>query len=461
MTIAPTLKKLALATTTAAILLTSAPAANAAMPSNQPSSENVQNEACRTFTDAAPGSSFYESIRWMACEGLTNGYADGSFGKNKEITRGEVASFLYRYSGENHNAGNRRDFTDVNPQSSHFEAISWMEDKDYTNGYADGSYGINKNISRGELAAFIYRFADEDFSAPRLSPFKDMTPTSSFYEPITWMSSHGMVNGYVDDTFKSGRSVTRGETSKYFYSLDKHLNGDSGDNEQGPVTGTFLSYKASNGTNLRYHYFADGVDWSKPVGAVLYFDGDGTTNFERPDRAYIQSIARAARSDNKVLVFLEAPNVPRNWWEHGISKTADAVTEMTKVKVLPDLDDEVLLTGYSGGAEFLSFGVMNKDPDWLPANSGALMIGGGGTYGYRIQNADSKTDDFTMRWVVGDQDGVGATFPAEWSAYAASAEAVQDYKAAGFKKSTRTVVPGDHHDYDWAGLISQTLKTMP
>lgn len=246
MAIKKTLQKLTIATAAGALLLSQAPAAMAVQSNNAESktsettplsvtpgyegfsADNIENNApcVNDFTDAPPGASFYESITWMACEGLTNGYSDGSFGKGKPITRGEVAAFLYRYSGDDHNAGNKRDFTDVNPGGSHFEAISWMDEKGYTNGYSDGSYGINKDISRGELAAFIYRFAgDETFKAPAKSPFKDMTPKSSFYEPITWLSSTGIVAGYVDGTFKSSRSVTRGETSKYFYGLETHLHG--------------------------------------------------------------------------------------------------------------------------------------------------------------------------------------------------------------------------------------------
>lgn len=193
-----------------------------------PVTENVSNEApCKNdFTDVSPSDTFYNAVTWMACKGITNGYVNGSYGRNKSITRGEVASFLYRYSREQHSPGTTRDFKDVKPGSSHFAAISWMKAKGYTNGYTDGSYGLNKAISRGELAAFMYRFAGEDsYKAPTKSPFKDMTTKTSFYEPITWLKATGVIKGYVDNTFKPRRAVTRGESSQYFYALETTLHG--------------------------------------------------------------------------------------------------------------------------------------------------------------------------------------------------------------------------------------------
>ena len=42
-------------------------------------------------------SAHYEAITWLAAEGITTGYRDGSFRPTQPVTRGEVAAFLYRY----------------------------------------------------------------------------------------------------------------------------------------------------------------------------------------------------------------------------------------------------------------------------------------------------------------------------------------------------------------------------
>ncbi|XKH58412.1 S-layer homology domain-containing protein (plasmid) [Citricoccus nitrophenolicus] len=178
------------------------------------------------FTDVAPKDTFYDAVTWMACDEMTHGYGDGSFGRNRKITRGEVASFLFRYSGEKHIAGKTKDFPDVTPSSIHFKAISWMDEHGLTTGYKDGTFGLDRNITRAELAAFLFRLnSNPDYVAPAAPPFTDVKASASQYRPISWMKSTGVIRGYADGSFRAGRNVTRGETAQYFYAVESHLNG--------------------------------------------------------------------------------------------------------------------------------------------------------------------------------------------------------------------------------------------
>jgi hypothetical protein len=178
------------------------------------------------FADAPPTGSFYTAITWMACAGITAGYSDGSFGKARQITRGETAQFLYRMSGEKHEPGTARDFKDVNPGGAGFTAISWMQAEGLSAGYANGRFGINDPISRGELAAFMYRMGGSVKSeVPAKSPFTDMKTTTPFYNGAAWLKSTQLVAGYADGTFRPGPAITRGQTAAFLYALETHLHG--------------------------------------------------------------------------------------------------------------------------------------------------------------------------------------------------------------------------------------------
>lgn len=196
-----------------------------------PSFDGTQDRAAapcvQDFSDVAPGDAFYDAVTWMACNGMTNGYADGSFGRNRKITRGEAASFLFRYSGEAHSPGTAIDFWDVPTSSAHFTAISWMRERGLTNGYSDDSFGLTRNISRGELASFLFRLkGDPDFRAPATPPFADLQdPSQSHYRAISWLKDTGVINGYADGTFRPLRAVSRGETGQYFYAVESFLHG--------------------------------------------------------------------------------------------------------------------------------------------------------------------------------------------------------------------------------------------
>jgi hypothetical protein len=180
------------------------------------------------FIDAPPRSTYYTHITWMACAGLTTGYQDNSFGVRRQINRGEAALMLYRLSGDEHDAGSGSDFTDVTPVGGgeEFTAISWMADQGIVHGYHDGTFRPDRPISRGELASYLFRYAgDEDFVAPARAVFSDVPVTAGAYRDISWLVAHKMVNGYSDRTFRPTRSVTRGETAKYLYGLEVLVNG--------------------------------------------------------------------------------------------------------------------------------------------------------------------------------------------------------------------------------------------
>lgn len=185
------------------------------------------------FMDVPPSGNFYTQVTWMACAGLSKGYADHSFGVYRDITRKEAAVMVYRMSGASHDPGTDRDFADVTPSRGDegFTAISWMHEQEIVRGYVNEgqeypSFKPGQSISRAELASYLFRFAgDADYTAPAKATFRDVPTTAPRYRDISWLVQHKMVSGYADQTFRPGHDVQRGETAKYLYGLETHLNG--------------------------------------------------------------------------------------------------------------------------------------------------------------------------------------------------------------------------------------------
>ncbi|WP_168199817.1 S-layer homology domain-containing protein [Citricoccus sp. SGAir0253] len=180
------------------------------------------------FLDVAPGSTFYTHVTWMACAGLAAGYRDHTFGVKRDITRGEAALLLYRLSGETHRPGTDRDFEDVDPQGGDeaFTAISWLHEEKIVHGYADGTFRPTRPISRGELAAYLFRFAGEaGYVAPAKPIFSDVPASASGYRDISWLAERRIVSGYADGTYRPARNITRGETAKLLYGVESLLRG--------------------------------------------------------------------------------------------------------------------------------------------------------------------------------------------------------------------------------------------
>lgn len=215
-----------------------------------------------------------------------------------------------------------------------------------------------------------------------------------------------------------------------------------------PTDGTYQTAWSEHDVELRYHYLSNGIPREDLAGLVVFFDGDGTRSFESPDEGRAVELAEAAAAQGRAFAFIDAP-VGTSWTSGDTDENAEAVRAL--VDELAQ-GRSVLLMGYSGGAEFLAGSVVRRGSDWLPEGSALVLVGGGGTYSEPV--APPGDPEPRLTWVVGDEDGYGATEPEDWSALEASEVAVDAYREAGYAGAERVVVEGDHTDYDFGELVA-------
>ncbi|VXB87428.1 tannase/feruloyl esterase family alpha/beta hydrolase [Citricoccus sp. K5] len=178
--------------------------------------ECVITETVADFTDNEPDSSYYVPVRWLQLAGITQGYADGSFGKYRDISRGESVAFLQRHLAPDAEPGDST-FTDVPAGSTFYTPISWAAGEEITLGYADGQFRPGQSVTRGEFASFLYRAVDPAHQGPEESEFTDVDTTDTHYEAVTWMASEGISQGYRDGSYKPHQHITRAETATLLY----------------------------------------------------------------------------------------------------------------------------------------------------------------------------------------------------------------------------------------------------
>lgn len=170
------------------------------------------------FTDNPVGSRFHDPVQWMANEGISVGYGDGTFKKDKSVSRGETAQFLYRMTGQSVTA-TEPPFTDV--RTSFKNAVAWLAQAKISIGYANGQFRPNRPVTRGEFAAFLYRMEKpEHFQAPGRSPFTDLNVGGTHWKAISWLADTGITAGYTDGTFKPGKTISRAEVAAFLYRYD-------------------------------------------------------------------------------------------------------------------------------------------------------------------------------------------------------------------------------------------------
>jgi hypothetical protein len=72
-----------------------------------------------------------------------------------------MSAFLYRAAGEPaFDPPGTATFADVSPSHPFFAEVEWMADEGISTGYADGTYRPNTNVSRSAMSAFLHRASD-------------------------------------------------------------------------------------------------------------------------------------------------------------------------------------------------------------------------------------------------------------------------------------------------------------
>ena len=168
---------------------------------------------------------YYKAIYWAADAGITKGYPNGTFGINRSCTRGEMIMFLWRYANKPKPENVKKiPFKDVPKNHAFCKAILWAAQKGITKGYSDGTFGINRNVSRGECMMFLWRVNGKP--APEVaskSPFKDVPKNHVFYKAILWGAQNGITKGYTTGKKKGSFGInddcTRGQIVTFIYRI--------------------------------------------------------------------------------------------------------------------------------------------------------------------------------------------------------------------------------------------------
>jgi len=145
--------------------------------------------------------------------GYINGYPDGSVQPEGNITREEMTAILYRVRNKQYEKPFETSgdiFPDVKFDRWSVTEIEYMANDDVVLGYPDGEFKPSRNLTRAEFASLICRFTKLDKNT-EVGGFPDVTEEHWAYEDIMTLCESGLVQGYEDGTFRPEREISRAE----------------------------------------------------------------------------------------------------------------------------------------------------------------------------------------------------------------------------------------------------------
>lgn len=176
------------------------------------------------FADVNAGDWFYRDVLFSYEKGLMSGMDAAAFAPYANTTRAQIAVIFYRMEGSPAVEG-ENSFTDVVCGSGtawFYDAVTWAQQNGIMGGYGNSSFAPNDPITREQLAAIFYRYAqykgyDTTQGGMAIREFDDYESISDYaMGAMAWAVNTGLVKGDSNLLYPKG-TATRAEIAALFH----------------------------------------------------------------------------------------------------------------------------------------------------------------------------------------------------------------------------------------------------
>ena len=163
------------------------------------------------FTDVRESDWFYEDVAFAYENGLFAGTSDTTFSPNASMTRAMLVTVLYRLEGQPAVNG-RSGFSDVQYNGYYEDAVTWAADNGIVNGTSTTTFSPNENVTREQMAAILYRYAQHKkyntAASSGLNGFTDHASVSGYAAAsLEWAVAEKLVNGSAGKLMPTGNAT--------------------------------------------------------------------------------------------------------------------------------------------------------------------------------------------------------------------------------------------------------------
>ena len=169
------------------------------------------------FTDVSEKDWFYNDAMFVYKNGLMLGTSKTLFSPHGTVTRGMMATILWRMEGSLA-PKDENSFTDVEAERWYADAITWTTENGIFAGYSKDKFGPDNPITREQLTAIFYRYADYKgyklTITGNLDKFEDADKITDYAKMVMqWAVGNGLIKGKSENLLDPQGTATRAEIS--------------------------------------------------------------------------------------------------------------------------------------------------------------------------------------------------------------------------------------------------------
>ena len=191
-----------------------------------PEEINQTDDIILPFKDVKESKWFYEDVKEMFEKGLMSGMSDNEFGPAVSTERAMILSILYRMEGSPKVEG-KIEYSDIKAGKWYTDAVIWASQNGIASGYPDGTFKPDKEVSRQELAQFIYKYVQykgHGFVGMWYFPlnFADIDQLGSWAdEAMHWCVMNEIIAGMGSNMLAPKETCTRAQLAAILNRLSK------------------------------------------------------------------------------------------------------------------------------------------------------------------------------------------------------------------------------------------------
>ncbi|WP_085522171.1 N-acetylmuramoyl-L-alanine amidase [Tuberibacillus sp. Marseille-P3662] len=238
--------------------------------------------ATPNFPDVPDNYRAAEEINYLFNQGIIEGFRNGTFHPNEEVTRADAAVMI----GKALNLDGTKQSTKFPDVAKDFYASGYIQsayEKGIITGYSDGNYRPHDNVKREEMAFLISRAFS--LNETGFLSYTDIKQNDQIYKPINEVTTAGITNGFPNHTFRPDAYISRADFSlmvaraineKFRVTITQSISGN------GVVTADVLHVRRGPSTNydiVDKLYMNDSVKIYNRVGHWAFVQNSNTKGY--------------------------------------------------------------------------------------------------------------------------------------------------------------------------------------
>lgn len=169
------------------------------------------------FSDVEKDAYYYDAVQWAVKNNIASGTSETTFGPDQTCTRAQAISLIWRAEGSPVPKDRNNSFTDVAESAFYYQAALWAAERGIV---AGTTFDPDGAVTRGQLATFLYRNAGSPEINDN-TDFTDVPNDAYFARAVAWVAKQGIASGTGEHSFSPDTVCTRGQIVTFLYRAKK------------------------------------------------------------------------------------------------------------------------------------------------------------------------------------------------------------------------------------------------